>query len=44
MHTLNKGDITRNNTLLKQPVWYALDELEARAKENEQREKQLKKK
>ena len=43
IHTLNQGDITRTDKLLKQPLWYALDELELRAKEAEEIERQTKK-
>ena len=35
IHTLNNGDITLTDKLLKQPCWYALDELEQRAAERE---------
>ena len=31
IHQLNNSDITSNKRLLKQPVWYALNELEMRA-------------
>jgi hypothetical protein len=31
VHQLNNGDITLNEKLLKQPLWFALDELEQRA-------------
>lgn len=33
VHTLNGGDITRTDTLMRQPMWYALDEMEQRARE-----------
>lgn len=32
IHTLNNGDITITDKLMKQPAWYALDELEQRAR------------
>jgi len=32
IHVLNNGDITLTDRMLKQPAWYALDELEQRAK------------
>lgn len=32
IHTLNNGDITITDRMLRQPCWYALDELEQRAK------------
>lgn len=42
IHTLNNGDITITDRLLKQPCWYALDELEQRAAERERIEKSQK--
>lgn len=44
VHQLTNGDITVKQTLLKQPVWDALDELEQRAFEAEEMTKNLTKK
>lgn len=40
IHTLNNGDITLTEKLLKQPAWFALDELEQRAKAAVEHEQQ----
>lgn len=42
IHTLNNGDITLTDRLLRSPLWYALDEMELRAKDAEEMERKMK--